>query len=277
MNKLEGGLRQKGKINKRPLITIITVVFNGAKTVETTIKSVVNQTYRNFEYIIIDGYSTDGTLDIIKKYNSKIDYWISESDKGIYDAMNKGVLLAKGEYIYFLGCDDYLIEEEILKKLSSRLEKKYFDLFYCNIKTINDGKETINPNKEILIEDLKKGKKICHQGLFTKKKIIDDEGYFDLNYPIASDYNFICTCFNKGYKILYSPIIITFYGYEGISTIKKDLNETASIIRKHFGLYYYYRYLFIEKSHLIISKFLRKVGLLETFKKILRKIQFIRT
>jgi len=92
-----------------PLITIITVVYNGEKYLEETIKSVINQTYPNVEYIIIDGGSTDGTLDIIKKYEDYIDYWVSEKDKGIYDAMNKGILVSNGKYLLFLNADDFLI------------------------------------------------------------------------------------------------------------------------------------------------------------------------
>ena len=93
-------------MNTPPLITIITVAYNAVKDIENTILSVLNQTYPNIEYIIIDGGSTDGTLDIIKKYEDKISYWVSEPDKGIYDAMNKGIVKANGDYLFFLGADD---------------------------------------------------------------------------------------------------------------------------------------------------------------------------
>lgn len=93
--------------NKAPLISIITVVYNGEKYLEQTIQSVINQTYKNIEYIVIDGGSTDGTLDIIKKYEEHISYWVSESDKGLYDAMNKGIGVAKGELIGMINSDDW--------------------------------------------------------------------------------------------------------------------------------------------------------------------------
>ena len=103
--------------NNKPLISIITAVFNGEKYLEQTIKSIINQTYKNFEYIIIDGGSTDGTLEIIKKYEDKISYWISEKDKGISDAFNKGVTAAKGDYINFQGDGDGFLSSETLEEI----------------------------------------------------------------------------------------------------------------------------------------------------------------
>ena len=101
----EGGLRTRS-VNKKPKFTLITVVLNNQTLLEKTIKSVFDQNFKNFEYIIIDGGSNDGTLEIIKKYNDKLDYWLSETDKGIYDAFNKGLELSKGEYIGIVNSDD---------------------------------------------------------------------------------------------------------------------------------------------------------------------------
>ena len=106
----EGGKRLKSQINQydknNPLISIITVTYNGEKYIEETFQSVFKQTNKNFEYIVIDGGSSDNTINIIKKYDSKIDYWVSEKDLGIYDAFNKGMQLCKGEYIGFINSDD---------------------------------------------------------------------------------------------------------------------------------------------------------------------------
>ena len=119
--KAEGGLRTKGYYKKsyddKPLVSIVTVVFNGEKYLEQTIQSVINQTYDNVEYIIIDGGSTDGTVDIIKNYEDRIDYWISEKDKGIYDAMNKGINLASGEWINFMNAGDIFYDEKVLNTI----------------------------------------------------------------------------------------------------------------------------------------------------------------
>ncbi len=110
----EGGLRTKGyfklSLPAKPLISVITVVSNGEKHLEKTIQSVMNQAYDNVEYIIIDGGSTDGTVDIIRRYDDQIDYWVSEPDSGIYDAMNKAASTSNGNWLYFIGADDVLYE-----------------------------------------------------------------------------------------------------------------------------------------------------------------------
>ena len=131
--KLEGGsrfqkIRKKGTI-KKPLITIITVVFNNKRYLTKTIKSVLNQSYQNIEYIIIDGGSTDGTLKIIKKFDKKIDYWISEKDHGIYDAFNKGLKLATGDLIGFVNSDDILLKNAckyLVKNYENHSEADFF-------------------------------------------------------------------------------------------------------------------------------------------------------
>ena len=120
--KTEGGLLTRGKFNKKsapgkPLISIITVIHNGEKYLEQTIKSVLNQTYKNIEYIIIDGASIDGTLNIIRKYEDRIAYWMSEPDNGMYDAMNKGSYVASGDYALFLNSDDYLYHENSIEEI----------------------------------------------------------------------------------------------------------------------------------------------------------------
>ena len=102
----EGGKRTKGILKKKPLFSIITVVYNGEKFLEKAITSVINQSYKDFEYIVIDGGSTDKSLEIIKKYEKKIDYWVSEKDKGIYDAFNKGMKVSRGKFIGFINSDD---------------------------------------------------------------------------------------------------------------------------------------------------------------------------
>ncbi len=127
----------------KPLMSIITVVFNGEKFLEQTIQSVINQTYKNIEYIIIDGGSTDGTLDIIKKYKDKIDYWASEKDEGIYDAMNKGIKVAKGKYLAFINADDWYEDNALNHVFSAYSQNQNIDFFYGNLNFIKDGGEVV--------------------------------------------------------------------------------------------------------------------------------------
>ena len=140
-----GGLRTKG-ITKtgtpdHPLITVVTVVYNGAATLEQTILSVVNQTYDNVEYIIIDGASTDCTLDIVKKYEDKIDFWQSEPDKGIYDAMNKGIGLATGEYVALLNSGDWYENNTIETVVNRIIKNPMVDIYYGMMRIYSEDKK----------------------------------------------------------------------------------------------------------------------------------------
>lgn len=125
--RVEGGLRIQGYFKRnlpdKPLLTVITAVFNGAQHLEETILSVIGQTYDNVEYIIIDGGSTDGTLDIIHQYDDAIDYWISEKDSGVYDAWNKGIKISTASWILFIGSDDYIYKERSLEKCIKKIKK----------------------------------------------------------------------------------------------------------------------------------------------------------
>ena len=164
----EGGLRTKGYFKKsfddKPLISIITVVFNGEKYLEETIQSVINQTYSNVEYIIIDGGSTDGTLDIIKKYEKKIDYWVSEKDKGIYDAMNKGIDVASGEWINFMNASDIFYNSDVLKyTFNKKLKDNYAVIAGTYI--LKNRDLVFFPQQKLQI--IKFGELLsCHQALF---------------------------------------------------------------------------------------------------------------
>lgn len=230
----EGGLRLKGCLTKsfcgKPLISIITVVYNGEKYLEKTIKSVINQMYENIEYIIIDGGSTDGTLDIIKKYENKIDYWVSEQDSGIYDAMNKGIELAKGEWINFMNAGDRFFDINVLSEVSINLNA---DLVYgnhaiylgdsnsCNIVDVKCYKDTRNIP-------------FCHQSLFAKTELLK-KFHFDLKYKIASDYDQYMKIKHFNATIKHIPLTISLYLDGGLSAIsrKKLIYEYYEITKKY--------------------------------------------
>jgi len=224
----EGGLRTKGYFKKsfedKPLISIITVVFNGEKYLEETIQSVINQTYDNVEYIIIDGGSTDGTLDIIKKYEDQIDYWVSEKDKGIYDAMNKGIDLASGDGLLFLNSGDYFVGEVLSKNVIPPcfLKVKYKNFF--------------NKLVDVKIKSYKKGLPNCHQGIvFENKKI-----KYDTSYKVASDYDFYLRHGYTSLKLLeFSGYV--YYDNSGFSKQNRDIRdkEILNIINKNFNFLKY--------------------------------------
>jgi Predicted glycosyltransferases len=166
------------------------VVYNAANTIETTIKSIINQNYINKRYIIVDGGSTDGTIEIIGKYREKIDYFISEKDNGIYDAMNKGIDAVNNSdaYVMFINADDYLIDNSILKYIAKNDGNA--DFIYGNVML----EENNIVGKKVMLEDLLYGS-ICHQAMLVKKKIFNSKGKFSLDYKLCSDYEFMVKCF----------------------------------------------------------------------------------
>ena len=200
-----------------PKISIITVTYNAVKTIEETILSVINQTYENIEYIIIDGGSTDGTIDIIKKYEDQISYWVSEKDKGIYDAMNKGIDIATGDYVYFLGADDILINCEIIKVLCNKVKCEKPDIVSCGVMGVMEKnslqKFYFNKGRNIIDG-------LPHQGFFIKTKYMKNLK-FNLKYKILADYDFVLNCFTRGLKFQFFDIPICFYSLNGFSSKDK--------------------------------------------------------
>ena len=154
------------------MVSIITVTYNAEVCLEKTIQSVINQTYKNIEYIIIDGGSSDKTLSIIKKYKKYIKYWISEPDKGIYDAMNKGIKIAKGDYINFLNAGDFYYENNVLSYLFDNLDKSV-DLLYGDSYLIDQNGVNVRLLKAGVLNryTVKKGMAACHQSIFIKRQI----------------------------------------------------------------------------------------------------------
>jgi glycosyltransferase involved in cell wall biosynthesis len=198
-----------------PKISVIVVVFNGVETLEKTIISVLRQTYNNVELLIIDGGSTDGTLDILKNNKSNNLFWVSEPDKGIYDAMNKGIQKALGDWIFFLGADDHFYNNQVLETIFSKSNYESMDLIYGNVKSdsyrgIYDGEF----NFEKLLQ-----KNISHQSIFYNKDIFRKIGFYNLKYKTHADWDFNLRCYeNKEVKIKYIDTIIAEFGKGGVSS-----------------------------------------------------------
>lgn len=234
-----GGLRTKGiqktTISGKPLISVITVVFNGEKTIEQTIQSVVNQTYENVEYIIVDGASTDNTVNIIKKYEGQIDYWQSESDKGIYDAMNKGLDLANGDFLLVLGADDILLNTSVLSIFSSLIKNS--DISYCYygnvLRSTNMTRYDGKFDKFKIVR-----KNICQQAIFYSKDIYK-KNKFNLLYKYQSDYEYNIRIFSK---MRYVDLDVSVYNDSGVSSLNIDYDMKKDIYRiilKNMGLIFF--------------------------------------
>lgn len=207
-------------------ISIITATYNSGKTLEQTISSVVNQTYDNIEYIIIDGGSTDNTIDIIKKYEDKIYYWISEADKGIYDAFNKGVLVATGDYIEFIGSDDCFVSENSIKQIVKNIDNNT-DILSANEYVVMEDccKQYLITNEKAINKSTFKGGMIPHAAMFTKKQLLIDYP-FDISYRIAGDTKFFFTCYmNESIKFKYIDLPVVFFSHGGISANMVELSQ----------------------------------------------------
>lgn len=243
----EGGLRLKGYFKKgaagRPLISIITTVYNGIEHIEKSIESVIGQTYDNIEYIIIDGGSTDGTFDVIQRYNNVIDYWVSEPDDGVYDAMNKALRIFRGDYVLFLGCDDIL--HDVLHEVVSRFDKAaksyYGNVVLSSSNTKYDGR--FYSLKLFL-------KNIPHQAIFYSRKVFE-QYRFDTKYRAVADYALNLTIFhdqNLGFR--YIPGTIATYNDEsGVSVTLVDRVFSADkpgIIKNNFPVCHYIIYRIIR-------------------------------
>ena len=200
-------------------VSIITVVYNAVATIEQTILSVVKQDYLNIEYIIVDGGSTDGTLDIVKKYEKKIALWLSEPDHGIYDAMNKGLTHATGDYIYYLGADDCLLAPTSISQVVSFLQDNpEVDVLCASVMMV----DTVYRIEKVYSSDFSEadvlsGYNTPHQGMFVRREI-PQKHRFDTSYHIAADYkNFLKFYLDPDIKLQKTDLIVAYYANDGIS------------------------------------------------------------
>ena len=245
--------------NNEPLVTIITVVYNSVFLLEETILSVINQTYQNIEYIIIDGASNDGTIDIIKKYEDKISLWISEPDKGIYDAMNKGIDLANGAWINFMNAGDKFFNESIVESIFKTNNYEQYDIIYGNYEYINSIGLSIY-KKARNLGGMWKFMPFCHQTLFMKINVIK-EYYFNIN-NFAADHELIYKCYNRKLEFLKLDLIIATYLSGGVSERRglesgksrwQHVKNITPLVR--VDLYYLYM-LHVQQIRFLLRKYL---------------------
>ena len=240
---------------KAKLITIITVTKNCETTIEDTLNSIERIKSDNIEYIVIDGLSTDKTLKIIRSKIRIIDKLITESDTGIYNAMNKGINISKGEYIVFLNGDD-LFKTENFRNLLKMLETKKHDIICGRTQVISEA------NKKVILKPepwkLLFFNSIPHPSSFVRRKIFEKH-IFDENYVIASDYKFFLTLFLKGFKFIEYKELIALHRTGGLSSNVNLSHKELKKIRKEclgFGIYFLDLAIFIYKN--IVSIFKKK-------------------
>ena len=221
-------------MSDKPFFSIIIPVFNSAATLSAALDSISNQTFTGYEVIIIDGLSTDNTMSIINNYVKRLPLkYLSESDKGIYDAMNKGIKLAEADWLYFMGGDDILHDTEILLAIHLELSNNPCHLLYGNvIGQLSNTKYAYDTVDKVLTEGLH------HQSAFYKRMLFDKLGLYSNSFKIAADYHFTLKAFvNKLYKTRYVDIDISIYGESGFSSQNYDYK------------FYSYHYKFLSKNN----------------------------
>ncbi len=272
----EGGLRTKGlfkrSLENKPLISIVTVVYNGEKHLEQTINSVLDQSYDNVEYVIIDGGSIDGTLDIIKKYADMIDYWVSEPDEGISDAFNKGIQLTTGKIIGLLNADDWY-EDECTSYIVKNFNKG--NILHSKLNYWTDGQiEFVSTPEQT---NLEREMSISHPTVFIKRTVYETIGLFQTSYKLAMDYEILLRAYRQNISFYYIDHPLANMRNDGVSAqywVKATLEvERAKIshgISRYKTYYHFFTHAIWPHSKVIIFQFIQK----SKFSVILRSYRF---
>lgn len=224
-----------------PKFSIITVTYNAANVLEGTIQSIVTQTYKNTEYIIVDGGSTDGTLDIIHKYKEHIHTLVSEPDKGLYDAMNKGIKLATGDYLCFLNAGDGLHEDDTLQLMVHSITGTELPgVLYGETEIVDSeghflSMRRLSTPERLTWKSFKKGMLVCHQAFFARRDLIEP---YDLQYRFSADFDWCIRIMKKAEVLHNTHLTLIDYLNEGMTTRnhKASLKERFRIMAKHYGL-----------------------------------------
>lgn len=221
-----------------PTLSVITIVYNNVKDIERTITSVLEQTYPNIEYIIIDGASTDGTLQLIEQYKDRIHKLVSEPDKGIYDAMNKGLQLASGDYVLFMNSGDEIYARDTVSKVFS--SKPNADIYYGETEMINVegkslGRRRHHTPEKFTWKSFKYGMSISHQAIYIKTAIIEP---YNMSYQLSADIDWILTAAKRAKIIVNTHQYVAKYLVGGMSKKRhlQSLKERFQIFAKHYGL-----------------------------------------
>ncbi len=224
-------------------LTVITVCFNAEKVIEQTIKSVISQRHTDIEYIIIDGRSSDNTLDIINKYSKHINRVISEPDRGIYDAMNKGIKLSAGDWILFMNAGDSFVNNDVVTDLFSQANDTADVIYGDNIMEY-PGAKIYNKGRIFSKNDI--NMPFCHQSVIVKGSLAKKYP-FDLKYKVASDYNMFYKLYKSGKSFQYIPVAVSNYNMDGFSqyNIIQTFTEVRKIQKRDKGIRYHLEKIFL--------------------------------
>jgi len=246
-----GGVRFKGSRRRssyhEPLISIVTVVYNGEQHIDQAIRSVLSQTYGNIEYIIVDGGSTDRTLDIIREHEDQIDCWVSEPDRGIYDAMNKGIKLASGDLLGLLNSDDWYADGALAE--------------VARIYAGSDVRDRVIAGKwDIVLDRLGltieatpslrfyTGMPLCHQAMFVPMAAYSSIGLYDVGYRFSADLDMVLRLYTSHVPFVFTDKVLVHFRATGTSDqyFRESVGEASGIIRKHLPFYTYAAYRMIR-------------------------------
>lgn len=235
-----------------PIFSIITITYNAEKFLERTIRSIVAQDCQDFEYIVVDGASKDGTLEIIKQNQTIITNWISEPDKGLYDAMNKGLHLASGDFVWFMNAGDEIADYQVISELKKMIATET-DVLYGDTFFVNDAGEKLGLRSQITPhqlplnlrwQDMKYGMLVCHQAFIVRRNIAP----FYIENNLSADIDWEIVCLKRSRKTIFVDFVLAHYLVGGISNkqLKRSLLDRYAVLKKHFG------FLGTIKSHAVI-------------------------
>ena len=221
-------------------LSVITVTYNAEHTLERTLKSVRKQTYPAIEHIIVDGNSNDGTVALIHRYENERLKWISEPDKGLYDAMNKGIKMATGDYLCFLNAGDTFYDTDTVQKIFASIDENHSpDILYGETAIVDDNGRFLHMRrlqapKNLTWKSFKHGMVVCHQAFIVKRELVEP---YDLSYRFSADFDWCIRMMKKAKNIYNTDLILVDYLNTGMTTAnrKASLRERYRIMEKHYG------------------------------------------
>ncbi len=220
-------------------VSVITVVYNAVDLLEKTIVNILSQTYQHIEYIIIDGGSTDGSRQIIEKYADQIDKWVSEPDHGLYDAMNKGLKAATGEWVWFINAGDQIYSDDTTARIFEDFGTDA-DIYYGDTMLVDDefkeiGLRRLRPPEKLTWKSFQNGMLVCHQSIIVSRVLADQ---YDSRYPHSADFDWVIKALKKSEKVINTKMLMSAFldGGQSKKTIKPSLLERFNSMRTHYGL-----------------------------------------